>query len=52
MATPFGRDLNMKTREVRYGKAVAQLTVRTLYASVQTPPTEIRDRLILGLLSL
>jgi hypothetical protein len=42
----------METREARYGKAVAQLTVRTLYASIRMPPREIRDRLILGLLSL
>jgi hypothetical protein len=52
MATPSRCSFNMETREVRYGKVVAQLTVRTLYASVRTWPREIRDKLILGLLSL
>jgi phytoene/squalene synthetase len=51
-ATLFGRSLNMKTREARYGKLVAQKTVRTLYASIRMPPREIRDRLDLGLLSI
>jgi hypothetical protein len=44
-AIPSERGLNMKTREARYGKEVAQLTVRTL-------PRKIKDRLDLGLLSL
>jgi hypothetical protein len=35
----------MEKREVRYGKLVAQKTIRTL-------PREIRDRLDLGLLGL
>jgi hypothetical protein len=51
-ATPSGRGLNMETRETCYGKAVAQFTVWILYASVRTRPREIRDKLILGLLSL
>jgi hypothetical protein len=42
----------METRETRYGKLVAQLTVRTLYAFVRTPLREIRDKLDLGILSL
>jgi hypothetical protein len=42
----------METREARYGKEVAQLTVWTLYASVWTLSREIRDILVLGLLSL
>jgi hypothetical protein len=56
----------METRESRYGKPIAQLTVRTLNASVRTlnasvrtlnasvrmPPRVIRDRLDLGILSL
>jgi hypothetical protein len=45
-------DLNIETRKVRYGKVVAQLTVRTHNASVQTPPREVRDKLDLSLLSL
>jgi hypothetical protein len=51
-ATPFGRGLNMETRGVRYGKLVAQKTVQTLNASVWMPIREIRDRLVLGFLSL
>jgi hypothetical protein len=51
-ATPSGRGLNMETCEARYGKPVAQKTVRTLNALVWTPPREIRDKLDLGLLSL
>jgi len=51
-ATPSRSSLNKKTRDAHYGKVVAQLTVRILYASVQTPPREIRDRFDLGLLSL
>jgi hypothetical protein len=51
-ATPSERCFNMETREVHYGKAVAQFTVRMLYASIQTRPREISDRLVLGLLSL
>jgi hypothetical protein len=43
--TPSGHGLNMEKREVRYGKLVAQKTIRTL-------PREIRDRLDLGLLGL
>jgi hypothetical protein len=43
--TLSGRGLNTKMREARYGKPVAQKTVRTL-------PREIRDRIDLGLLSL
>jgi hypothetical protein len=42
----------MEMHEARYGKVVAQLTVQTLYDSVWMPPREIRDRLVLGLLSL
>jgi hypothetical protein len=41
------RDLN---KEARYGKAVMQFTVRTLYASVWTPPRENRISVDLGLL--
>jgi hypothetical protein len=33
-ATPSKLSLNMKTREARYGKSVAQKTVRTLNALV------------------
>jgi hypothetical protein len=51
-ATPSGRGLNMEMRGARYGKPVAQKTVRTLNAFVRMPPREIRDRLNLGLLSL
>jgi hypothetical protein len=51
-ATPSGCNLNMKTHEARYGKAVAQFTVRTLYASIQMTPREIRISGDLGLLSL
>jgi len=47
-----GRGLNMETREARYEKAVVLLTVQMLYASIRMPPREIRDRVILGLLSL
>jgi hypothetical protein len=50
-ATPSRCDLNMETREARYGKVVVQFTVRTLFASVQTPPREIRISVDLGLLS-
>jgi hypothetical protein len=42
-ATPFGRSLNKETGEARYGKAVAQFTVRTR-------PRKIQIRLDLGLL--
>jgi hypothetical protein len=45
-ATPFGCGLNIETCEARYEKAIAQFTVRTLYASVRTGSREIRDRLI------
>jgi hypothetical protein len=41
---PSERGLNMETREVRYGKAVAQFTVWTLYATLDAvwmPPREI-----------
>jgi hypothetical protein len=51
-ATPSGRGLNMEMREVRYGKVVAQFTVHTLYASIRTPPREIRISGDLGFLSL
>jgi hypothetical protein len=42
----------MEMREARYGKVVVQLTVWTLYATVQTPPRVIKDIVDLGLLSL
>jgi hypothetical protein len=42
----------MEMCEARYGKAIAQLVVWMLYASVRTLPREIKDRLVLGLLSL
>jgi hypothetical protein len=32
----------MEKLEVHYGKAVAQFTVRTLLAYVQTPPRELQ----------
>jgi hypothetical protein len=51
-AIPFRRRLNMETRGGRYGKPIAQKTVRMLYASVRTPLREIRDIHVLGLLSL
>jgi len=51
-ATPSVRNLDMVLREARYGKPVAQLSVRTLSATVLMPPREIRSRLDLGLLSL
>jgi len=52
MATPSGRGLHMETCEARYGKVVAQFTIRTLYDSVRKPPREIRLSGDLGLLSL
>jgi hypothetical protein len=51
-ATLSGRGLNMETHEVRYGKAVTQFIVWTLYASVLTLPREIRINGDLGFLSL
>jgi hypothetical protein len=42
----------MEMREAHYGKAVAQFTIWTLFASIQTPPREIRINGDLGLLSL
>jgi hypothetical protein len=42
----------METQGARYGKPVAQNTIRTLNASILTPPREIKDKLDLGLLSL
>jgi hypothetical protein len=51
-AKPFERGLNMETREVRYGKAVEQFTVWTLYDSVRTPPREIQISGDLGFISL
>lgn len=51
-ATPFGHGPNLVLREARYGKPVAQLSVRTLSATVWTPPREIHSRLNLSLLSL
>jgi hypothetical protein len=50
--TPSGRGLNIEMREARYGKAVAQFAIWTLFASIQTPPREIRINGNLGLLSL
>jgi hypothetical protein len=51
-ATPFGRDPHIVLRKARYGKPVAQLSIRTASACIQTPPREIRYRLDLGLLIL
>jgi len=51
-ATPSGCGPDMVLHEARYGKLVAQLSVRTASACVWTPPSEIRDRFDLGLLSL
>jgi hypothetical protein len=42
----------MEMHEARYGKAVTQFTVQTLYAYDQTRPREIRDKLGLSLLRL
>jgi len=50
--TPSGCDPDMVLREARYGKPVAQLSIRMASTCVWTPPREIRDRLDLGLLSL
>jgi hypothetical protein len=50
--TPSGPGPIMVLREARYGKPAAQLSVRTISATVQTPPREIIFRLNLGLLSL
>jgi len=36
----------------RYGKPIAQKTIRMLNASIWSHPREIRDKLVLGLLSL
>jgi hypothetical protein len=51
-ATPFGHNPDMVLCEARYGKPVAQLSVRTLSATVWTPPREIRSKFNLGMLSL
>jgi hypothetical protein len=51
-ATTSRRGLDMVLHEARYGKSVAQLSVRTASAYIWTPPREIKDRLYLGLLSL
>jgi hypothetical protein len=51
-ATPSIRDFNMETREVCYGKAVAQFTVRNLYASNRMLPREIQISGDLSFLSL
>jgi hypothetical protein len=51
-ATLSRRGPDMVLREARYGKPVAQLSVRTLSATVRTSPREIRFRLVLGLLSI
>jgi hypothetical protein len=50
--TSSGHSLNIKTCEARYGKAVAQFTVQTLYDSVRMSPREIRIKLVSSLLSL
>jgi len=42
-ATSSGRDPNMVFREAHYGNSIAQLSVRTLSATVWTPPREIRE---------
>jgi hypothetical protein len=42
----------MEILDERYGKAVAQFTVHTLYGFVQTPSIEICINGVLGLLSL
>jgi hypothetical protein len=49
-AIPSGRGPNMVLREARYGKPVAQLSVWTTSACVQTPPRENRISIDLGLL--
>jgi len=49
-ATPSGLNLIQERFSTLYGKSVAQFTIRTTSAYVQTPPREIRDRLDLGLL--
>jgi hypothetical protein len=51
-ATLSGCDLNMETHEARYGKAVAQFTIWTLYNSIRTQPREIQISGDLGILSL
>jgi hypothetical protein len=51
-ATLSGRVPDMVLCEAHYGKPVAQLSVWMVSACVRTPPREIKDRLILGLLSL
>jgi hypothetical protein len=51
-ATSSKCGLNMETCEARYGKKVAQFTIRTLFASIQTLPREIQISSDLGLLSL
>jgi len=51
-ATLSGPGLNMEILDERYGKAVAQFTVHTLYGFVQTPSIEICINGVLGLLSL
>jgi len=51
-AIPSGRDPNIEMRGAHYRKPVAQKIVGTLSATIQTPPREIRFRLILGLLSI
>jgi hypothetical protein len=48
--TPSKRGLNKKMREAHYGKAIEQFPIRTLYASVQTPPRENWISVDLGLL--
>jgi hypothetical protein len=40
------RGPDMVLREARYGKPVAQLSIQRLSATVQTPPREIRFRLV------
>jgi hypothetical protein len=49
-ATLSGLSPDMVLHEARYGKPVAQLSVRTASACVRTPPRENRIRLNLGFL--
>jgi hypothetical protein len=42
----------MDMREAHYGKAVAQFTIRMLYAFIQMPPRDIQISGDLGFLSL
>jgi hypothetical protein len=49
-ATSSGCGPDMALREARYGKPVAQLSVRTASACVRTPPRENRISVNLGLL--